>query len=91
MLINLSIILLAVPITLPTILTDFTYCSQNNAWFNAYGIRFFTLNMQSIAVLTNIFTKEQQSFDYGFKFYELILSKQVMQALLQYYKVNVIY
>ena len=39
MLVKLSIILLAIPIILPIMLTDFTYCSQNYAWFNAHGIR----------------------------------------------------
>ena len=38
MLTNLSIIFSAIPIILPIMLTDFTYCSQNYAWFNAHGI-----------------------------------------------------
>ena len=38
MLVKLSIILLAIPIILPIMLTDFTYYSQNYAWFNAHGI-----------------------------------------------------
>ena len=39
MLVKLSIILFsAIPIILPIMLTDFTYYSQNYAWFNARGI-----------------------------------------------------
>ena len=38
MLVKLSIILLAIPIILPIILTDFTYYSQNYAWFNLHSI-----------------------------------------------------
>ena len=37
-LVKLSIILLAIPIILPIMLTDFTYYSQNYSWFNAHGV-----------------------------------------------------
>ena len=38
MLVKLTIILSAIPIILPIMLTDFTYCSQNYAWFIVHGI-----------------------------------------------------
>ena len=38
MLVKLSIILFAIPIILPIMLTDCTYYSQNYAWFIVHGI-----------------------------------------------------
>ena len=38
MLVKLSIILLAIPIILPIMLTDFTYYSQNYTCFYLHGI-----------------------------------------------------
>ena len=64
MLINLSIILFSNSYNFVYYAHRFYLLFPKLGLVNAQGIRFLTLSMQQIAIFTNIFTKEQESFEF---------------------------